>query len=300
MPSPPSADTLASFGLTGTPIPIPGGRGLCYRIGEVIFKPCDDSAETQWLSQLSTTLLSLSPTAYRLAMPLPSVSDANNFVVNGWVASSLVTGTPSLSYLDALFRASRALHTDLAKLVNEKPVVITNRAFNRYDEADNVTWSEKSLEDVDKVNYGLLTQLQPILDRISGAMRPMPDSHALLVSQVVHMDLLGNVLFEDGQPPGVIDLTLYWRPPAYAEAVMAADGLAWHGSVGPELVNMYLRDSKAGSLDREIRVQLLVRALYWRCLTFVIDSDVEWLTANMPRSDYEGAAEALHRLLEAF
>jgi len=300
MPSPPSAETLANFGLTGTPIPIPGGRGLCCRIGDVILKPCDDPAETQWLSQLSTTLLRLSPTAYRLAMPLPSVSDANNFVVDGWAASSLITGAPSLSHLDALFRASRALHADLAELVGEKPAAITNRTFNCYDEADSVTWGEKSLEGVDKVDYGLLTQLQPILDRISGAMRPLPESHALLASQVVHMDLLGNVLFEDSQPLGIIDLTFYWRPPAYAEAVMAADGLAWHGSLGPELVNVYLRDSKEGSLDREIRVQLLVRALYWRCLTFVIDADMEWLALYMPRSDYAGAAEALYALLPAF
>jgi hypothetical protein len=80
----------------------------------------------------------------------------------------------------------------------------------------------------------------------------------------------GNILLADaeGLLPGIIDLTMFWRPPAYAEAIIVADGLMWEGEVR-ELVEVY-------GLDDE-RLQLLVRALYWRVLCFAIDSDMEWI-----------------------
>lgn len=48
---------------------------------------------------------------------------------------------------------------------------------------------------------------------------PLPD----LPLQRVHGDLTGNVVFSPGSPPGIIDLTLYWRPMAFAEAVVLVD-----------------------------------------------------------------------------
>jgi len=48
--------------------------------------------------------------------------------------------------------------------------------------------------------------------------------------QLVHGDLTGNVLFARGQPPAIIDISPYWRPPSYAEGIIVADALAWHGA----------------------------------------------------------------------
>jgi hypothetical protein len=44
----------------------------------------------------------------------------------------------------------------------------------------------------------------------------------------VHCDLTGNVLFANGLAPAIIDISPYWRPPAYAEGVVVADALCWH------------------------------------------------------------------------
>ncbi|MEV6671869.1 hypothetical protein [Streptomyces sp. NPDC051162] len=44
----------------------------------------------------------------------------------------------------------------------------------------------------------------------------------------MHGDLTGNVLFAAGLAPGVIDFSPYWRPPAFAGAVVVADALTWH------------------------------------------------------------------------
>jgi len=335
MPSPPSAATLAAFGLQGDPSPLPGGRGLCFIITQqhhehnqaphnpqktppttktpVVLRPTDDIPESQFVAQLSTALLNLHlqnnpPKEYRLATPLPAVASSPTtttaYVVNNWTASSFVSGRVSLARFPELFRAARALHRDLANLIPDNaPAAIANRASNRFDEADRVTWKEKTLDQVALVNHDMLSELQPILDRLDAAMRPLPlpEEDSRLVSQLVHMDLLGNVLFDDqgkeeGEeplPPGIIDLTFYWRPALYAEAIVVADGLTWlENRLGRELLELFLGEEEEEA-GKGVRVQLLVRALYWRYLTFAIDPDLEWVRVNLPLADYAGAADLI-------
>jgi hypothetical protein len=47
---------------------------------------------------------------------------------------------------------------------------------------------------------------------------------------LVHGDLLGNALFDDGLPPAIIDWPSYWRPASWAAAVVVADALCWFGA----------------------------------------------------------------------
>ena len=56
-------------------------------------------------------------------------------------------------------------------------------------------------------------------------------------NQVIHGELSGNVLFAAGQAPAVIDFSPYRRPAAYADAIVAVDGLLWFGA-GRELVKL--------------------------------------------------------------
>ncbi|KAK0652559.1 phosphotransferase family protein [Cercophora newfieldiana] len=296
MSSSPPASVLTAFGLTGTPTPIPGGRGLCFRISNTILKPCDDLPESQWVSSLSANLLGQNPTSYRLAIPIPSVSNPESYVVDGWTASTFVPGRVSLSHFQDVFNAADALHSDLARIVgNNKPSILAERATNRFTEADLVTWGEKALSEVEKVHEGMLAELRPILDQLRSMMRPLAvradgddgedmDSDLTLANQLVHLDLLGNVLIdEDGaEPPGIIDLTFYWRPAAYARAVVVADGLT-----------RLKGQEHCGDTKRDVSVQLLVRALYWRYLTFAIDPDMEWIRINLPQADYAGAANII-------
>ena len=88
----------------------------------------------------------------------------------------------------------------------------------------------------------------PEVERLLAARRPLA-----LPSQIVHGDLSGNVLFADPLPPAVIDLSPYWRPAAYARAVVAVDARLWHGA-GPELT------------ARAAEPQLILRALLFRLL----------------------------------
>src|SRR4051812_11010169 len=93
--SPPPPTLPLPFGLTGTLAPLPGGRGLCYLLPSpspspsstptphTILKPSDDPSESQWLSTLSPTLLAQNPTSYRLARPIPSLSNPQMYVIDG-------------------------------------------------------------------------------------------------------------------------------------------------------------------------------------------------------------------------
>jgi uncharacterized protein (TIGR02569 family) len=96
-------------------------------------------------------------------------------------------------------------------------------------------------------------------------------------SQLVHGDLLGNVLFAPGLPPAIIDWSPYWRPPAWAYAVAVVDALCWHGG-RQELLVRYADQPEWG--------QMLLRALIFRIATW----DAAGWQAQ-PSSVYEPVAE---------
>jgi uncharacterized protein (TIGR02569 family) len=265
--TPPTLETIKAFGISGIPKLLSGGRGLCYAVGETVFRPSDGDIEAQWISELVNKILLRSPTSYRLAKPQAVVEQPNTFVFNGWTASSFLLGaTEPGGNFEEILTVSRAFHADIAELVCEKPVEIVDRS-NRWCEADKVTWGEKKLEDVQNIDEEILAHLNPVLEKLLLARQPLPET---VKSQLIHADLAGNVLFQNHpkEAPAIIDLTFYWRPVKYAEAIIVADGLTWNGK-GRDFIQFYEMD--------ELGRQMLVRALYWRCLTFAIDPDFEWI-----------------------
>ena len=94
------------------------------------------------------------------------------------------------------------------------------------------------------------------------------------------------MLFAEGLPPAIIDLSLFWRPPAYASAIVVADALVWEGA-GEDLLG-----SMAHIDDWE---QFLLRALIFRAVT---DELFRATTAGRRREDgdpYGRAAEIAYR-----
>lgn len=285
----PPIQVLQAFGISRPATPLSGGRNLCFAAGNVVFKPSDDDAESQWVGQLLSKLSDSQPTDanYRIVKPRPLANDATTFVYEGWTAFGLLPGRdgPTGHFAD-LLQISQSFHHDVAALVSEKPSFIGKRG-HRWDEADLVTWNEKDLDDVPAVNAELLAYFDAPLTELQRMMKPLTSD---VPSQLIHGDLTGNVLFDDegGAPPGIIDVVCYWRPAAYAEAIVVADGLAWHAQ-GRDLVELYGTD--------ELRLQLLVRALYWRCITFAIDSDMDWIRGHIAKSDYPGAVGVLRDVM---
>lgn len=262
---------------------------MCYSDGDIVLRPSDDDDESNWVANTLSSLLKLKmPTEYRVPKPVESIDDPGTYVVDGWTAQSLLPGQNEIPVrLEDTLRVSQAFHGDLAKLDLQRPHFLDTR-LSRWSEADLVIWGDKQLSEVTNVNQEVLAVFDEALKAYQKLTKPLPVD---LPSQPIHGDLLGNILYDDkGQgPPGIIDMTFYWKPAAYAEAVIVADGIAWHKK-GRELIELYGTD--------ETRLQLLVRALHWRCLTFAIDSIMEWVEMNIPKVDFLGAAHLLGDIMK--
>jgi uncharacterized protein (TIGR02569 family) len=288
--SQPPPTVIQAFGLDGTPQPLSGGRGLCWLVGDIVLKPCDDIEEVQWVSELSSSLQLKTSTAYRLATPISTVGDARQFVFKGWSASTFVSGSSGpKGRFEVMFRTIQAFHADLAGLgYVEKPAIV-GKAQNRWNEADSVAWGEKTLDQVEGINRDMLQRFTPILDQLERLRLPFTSN---IQRQLIHADLTGNILFDEtpSMPPAIIDLTMYWRPAVYAEAIVVADSLVWLEE-GRALVELYGTD--------ELRLQLLVRALYWRCLTDIIDTDLAWIQSSLSKATrgYQSAIDILQSII---
>ncbi|KAH7133101.1 phosphotransferase family protein [Dactylonectria estremocensis] len=285
----PSAAVLAASGISSSPQTLPVGRGLCFVAGGIVLKPSDDDAESQWVAQLMTKMMQdLTSKAYRLPRPITVANNPDSFVYDGWTASSLPLGHAGETIqFQHVLHVSRAFHPDIAKLGVSKPLFLTT-IRNRSHEADLVTRGEKDLNDVADVNAEVLSIFRGALDDLKSLEQPLPKD---LASQAIQGDLTGNVFFDSqsADPPGIIDMALYWQPPEYAEAIVITDGLAWHRQ-GRDLMEMLGVDG--------IRLQLLVRALFRRCITFAINSGMNFVRLRAPRVDFRGAARIVRTLID--
>ena len=191
---------LAAFGLAPD-IPIrPMGRVVAA--GNLVLKPVDDEAEATWVAE---ALASLPEDGFRIAPPVQSVD--GRWVVDGWSATEKIAGRNERRWEDIL-AAGDAFHAATASL--ERPEMLDRRT-HVWARADRMAWGEQE------------PQPSPLADRLRRYVRPVD-----LPSQVVHGDLGGNVLFADALPPAVIDFSPYWRPPAWALAVVVVDAVVWH------------------------------------------------------------------------
>lgn len=236
----PPETVLDAFRATALPVPIAGGQGQTWRVGPIVLKPTAMPAETAWRAEVLATLPE-SPD-FRVARPVRSVD--HRWAVDGWEAWEWVPGRPDPRRHDEVVRAGLAFHQAIAHL--PRPAFLDARD-NPWAYADRVAWEELSVH----ASGRRLELLDPLLE----ARRPVG-----LTSQVVHGDLLGNVLFADGLPPAVIDWPPYWRPVPWASAVVVADALCWYGAP------LSLLDRCTAVPDR---YQMLVRALIFRIATHV-------------------------------
>ncbi|CAG9949310.1 unnamed protein product [Clonostachys rosea f. rosea IK726] len=286
--SQPSRSVLEAFNLHGTPTPLEGGRGLCFQVNDTVLKPSEDYEESQFIAEVINKLHSIRPpTTYRVPLPYPAVFDKTVYVQDGWTAWSLLPGghAHGIDRYPLVFELARRFHSDLALLSLARPSFL-DRLSDRFHESDRLAWDEKSISSVPSLNRHVLSLIQQPLDELNGLKRPLQITPP---SQIIHADLAGNILYAD--LPGIIDMTFFWRPAAYGEALIAADALIW-SALGRELVvDLY------GGLD-ETRIQLLVRALLYRCVAFAIDSDMRFIDAFLPKADFRGAAEIVRGVME--
>ncbi|OAA54686.1 Aminoglycoside phosphotransferase [Cordyceps fumosorosea ARSEF 2679] len=276
---------------------LPGGSLVCYLAGaDVVFRPSEDDAESEQIAQIITKLRGIMPAGagYRVSRPIPVASCPTQFVCDGWTAWSFLSGQGrDTTVWSESLDACRAFHRDIVRIGLDKPEFL-DRRLNRFRQADRVAWGETALEMLPKVtDQNVLSRIRRPLARLAELKRPFESP---LSEQLVHGDIGGNILFESGgQPPGIIDMTFYWRPAGYAAAIMVADGLLWEKE-GEKLVRMYGTDADS--------TQLLVRALLFRIVTWAIDlpvmsesSDRQWGERMLPLVDFDGAVDTVSKFV---
>lgn len=204
-------------------------------VGEAVLKPVDDAEEAVWCAEVLDCVVE---DGFRVPRPLRTRD--GSFVTAGWSAAVRIDGAscPAMDW-SGLLVAGRAFHG--AVRGQTRPSFLDQRD-HRWAVADRVAWGEARVEP--------LAPVADLLRVLYSLLRPVQ-----VVNQVIHGDLSGNVLFAPGCLPAVIDFSPYWRPAAYADAIVAVDGLLWFGA-GPELIEL-------ASTGAEFP-QMLVRAMVFR------------------------------------
>lgn len=254
MPSPPSA-VLEAFGLVDIPVALPGGQGDSWLAGGTVLKPGADPRAQEWVG---TQLARVPQRGFRLAPALPARD--GRWTVEGWSATGHVDGMgteerPGDPDWAAVLAAGRALHRAMRHLPRPEWLRVRDDPWAR---ADAAAWGEADLP--------VASGFQPLAARLRRALDPGTPSGT---AQLVHLDLTGNVLLDPPRPPAVIDLSLAWRPPAYAEGVVLADALCWHDG-RPELVERL-----------DVPRDAVVRALLFRVLVLTPLGEGRWTHAEV-------------------
>lgn len=182
----------------------------------VVLKPTEEALQ----AFLGEVISNVKNEGFSLAHVLKPVT---GWTVDGWGAYSLLPGESKellcTTDIIAILEAGRRFHASTQHL--PRPSFYLDTRTDPWFRADAAVWGERSID--------VVPVLRPLETVLIGALAPLGPS------QVIHGDLTGNVLL--GDTPGIIDISPYYRPTAYAEGIIMADALAWHGQTG-ELLSL--------------------------------------------------------------
>lgn len=245
----PPPSVLAAWDLRTGSVPLEGGQGTSVRVGDLVLKPHADDAYARWYAGLVPRTPQES-----FVLPAPVAATDGRLVVDGWSATRFVEGAPvhdddtaAGAWLPVL-AAGRAFHAAVA--AEPSPAFLASRD-DRWALADRVAWGESDAGDVGDRSRRVLDEAQSLV------------RDEALRSQLVHGDLSGNVLLRGDGPPVIIDVSPYWRPAAYADAVVAVDAILWWRTDAA-----LLQLAMPAGVSSDVWRSLLARALVFRLLAF--------------------------------
>ena len=194
-----------AFGVNSEISLLPGGVDLkTFRSGNTVLRYLGNNNQEagNWNAELFNQI---KEDGFRVAKPIKAADGL--WIVNGWVAEQFLEGRhASIDDLPLIINAVNKFHKALVGIPFPD---YRKHEHTMWDRADEWTWGEVP-EDIDP-------RLREI---ISGLLKLKKPVH--LPDQLIHGDLnLNNILIADNQPPAIIDLTPYWRPAEFAQAVMA-------------------------------------------------------------------------------
>ena len=198
----PTYRALAGFADGQSPQALKGGMGTAWRAGDVVLKPSPGAAEARCVAEAHAGLQETPGCRFQRPVPAPECG----WEIDGWTAWRWIAGEAAPTRTREIVLAARAYHGLLASMPHDPALTLRTDPWAR---ADRVAWGEAPVDY--PVEYE--TMLAVLVTGTLPALSP----------QRVHGDLTGNVVFAPGLAPGIIDPTLYWRPAAFAEAIVLVD-----------------------------------------------------------------------------
>lgn len=240
-----STDLLHSFDLSGNIVPLSGGQSTSIKVGNAVLKPVDDVRHCEWLLNVINLI---SPQGYRIAKPIRSKH--GTFVRNGWSCTHFEEGQDTKGRIQEKLLVSKLFHRDLSSIPHHDFPPIDNP----WSKGHRIAWQK------DKLPSEFPEDIQESLNHLLG-MVTLRDHYD---RQIVHSDLSGNILFDEGLNPLVIDFSPTIAPVEYAEAILVCDCIAWQGSEVSEI----------GLLPRDERYkEMIIRAIVFRLAVAAIFSN---------------------------
>lgn len=230
----PDKELLDAFGCKGEARLLLEGEGRSYLAGDIVLKPIDNIEEAIWTADLMDTIVE---NGFRVARPVRAKN--GSWVYQNWTAFKYLEGQASKQRAREKFEVAQNFQKALAG--SSRPAFLETKV-NPYVTADRMVWGKQILT--------MSEQLKPFLTPLISKLKPIE-----LDEQLIHGDMTGNILFHETLPPAVIDMTPYWHPAKYAEAIIAVDAIVWDGA----------DDTLLDMLDNTSEMnQLLLRAAIWR------------------------------------
>jgi len=230
----PNKEILEAFGCKGEARLLSGGEGRSYLARDIVLKPIDNIEEAIWVADLMNAIVE---DEFRVARPIKARN--GSWIYQSWTAFKYLEGEASKQRAREKFEVARNFHKALAGC--KRPVFLDTKV-NPYVTADRMVWGKQL--------FTMSDQLKPFLTPIAAKLKPIE-----LEEQLIHGDMTGNILFHETLPSAVVDMTPYWHPAKYAEAIITVDAMVWDGA----------DDTLLDMLDNTFEMnQLMLRAAIWR------------------------------------
>jgi uncharacterized protein (TIGR02569 family) len=219
----------------------------------LVLKPHADESEIDWLVDLCGRA-----TFDGLRVPAPVPATHGRFVVDGWYATTFTPGDAVPDHEQRaeawapVLAAGRRFHTAVR---DESPPQFLDQRAHRWAVADQIAWSDAA--------PALPPQIEARRRQLHALTQPEE-----LPEQLIHGDLSGNVLLAPDHAPAIIDISPYWRPAAYADAIVVIDALLWWRT-DSELIDL----ATPADVTDDIWTSLLARAAVFRLLASSVAFD---------------------------
>jgi uncharacterized protein (TIGR02569 family) len=207
--------------------------------GRLVLKPVGCVPEHAWVCEV---FAAWSSDEVRVPEPMPVGDEGGaRWSCEGWGAHVLVPGRDAdpVRELPLIRHASDAFHHAIEDL--PRPSFLDTRD-DPWTYGDRLAW-----EGAEPVGDDATLE---VVRRLQDSLRPVDAP-----GQVIHGDILPNVLVQAGQPPAVIDWPPYFRPVGFAHAVAITDAVTFHDAP------LHLLDEWETGEGWD---QLLIRALLYR------------------------------------